>query len=556
MVVVHGRGLPHPVTRRELLALAPAVLATAAQDKKPNVILVISDDQGYGDISLHGNTILQTPNMDRVAREGIRYDQFHVNPVCSPTRASLLTGRHYYRTGVVDTYLGRSMMWPDEVTLPEVLRKAGYRTGHFGKWHLGDHYPLRPMEQGFDLSVSHHGGGIGQPSDIPGGDHYFDATLYRNGEKFKSKGYCTDVFFDEALDFIGKNKDKPFFAYIPTNAPHDPLEVDPKWVAPFQGKVDDFTAKVYGMCANLDMNLGRLIARLDELKLAENTILIFMTDNGPQRDRYNAGMRGRKGMVYEGGLRVPFFVRWPARIKAGHVDNRLAAHIDFFPTIAAACGVPMPKGVKIDGRDIMGKDTSDRTLCFQWHRGDRGRLYENCAAIGPRYKLVNGKELYDLKADAGEKNDIAAQNPNEVARLRREYEAWFRDVEGTRGFKLPSIWLGDPHENPVLLSRQDWRGPKAGWGAKDIGYWEVDVRRVGKYELEVILGTPAESGESVSVSLNSIATTIRPAAGAISIRIKLSDPVPRGIGRLEVIRRSADGKAEMGCHYVQVTRIG
>ena len=535
------------MTRRELFAVA--AIASAGPVKRPNVILVISDDQGYGDISLHGNPVLKTPNMDRVAREGVRYDQFHVNPVCSPTRASLMTGRHYYRTGVVDTYLGRSMMWPDEITLPEILRKAGYRTGHFGKWHLGDHYPMRPMEQGFDVSVSHHGGGIGQPSDIPGGDHYFDATLYRNGAPFKSKGYCTDVFFDEAMHFIGNNAGKPFFVYIPTNAPHDPLEVDPKWVEPYQGKVDDRTAKVYGMVANVDSNLGRLIARLDELKIADNTILVFMTDNGPQWDRYNAGMRGRKGTVYEGGLRVPFFVRWPAKIKAGQVDNRLAAHIDFFPTIAAACGVPLPKGVKLDGRDILGGDRSNRTICFQWHRGDRGRLYENCCAMDSRYKLVNGKELYDLQADPGEKNDIAAANPNEVARLRKEYEAWFHDVESTRNFKLPSIWLGDPHENPVLLTRQDWRGPQAGWDAKSIGYWDVDVRQGGAYELNVLFGRAVDAGETLQVSLNGIAATVNPPAGAKSAKVTFDKPVPKGEGRLEASLGDRGGVA-----YVEVLR--
>lgn len=537
------------MTRRELLALAPAVLATAAPNKKPNVILVISDDQGYGDISLHGNKLLQTPNMDRVAREGVRYDNFHVNPVCSPTRASLMTGRHYYRTGVVDTYLGRSMMWADEVTLPEVLRKAGYRTGHFGKWHLGDHYPLRPMEQGFEVSVSHHGGGIGQPSDIPGGDHYFDATLYRNGVKFKSKGYCTDVFFDEALDFIGKNKDKPFFVYLPTNAPHDPLEVDPKFVEPFQGKVDDRSAKVYGMVANLDQNLGRLIAKLDELKIADNTILIFMTDNGPQWARYNAGMRGLKGTVYEGGIRVPFFVRWPAKIKPGQVDTRLAAHIDFFPTIVNACGVPLPKGVKLDGRDIMGNDRSDRTICIQWHRGDRGRAFQNCCAINSQYKLVNGKELYDLKADPAEATDIAAQHPEIVAKMRKEYEDWFRDVEGTRNFKLPYIWLGDPHESTVLLSRQDWRGPQAGWGPNDIGYWDVDVRNPGRYELNVLFGRAAEAGETLQASLNGVAATVKLDAGAKSAKVVFDKPIPKGEGRLE-----ASLAPKGGVTYVEVSR--
>lgn len=526
-----------------------------AADKRPNVILVISDDQGFGDLSAHGNPVLSTPNMDRIGKEGIRFDQFHVNPVCSPTRASLMTGRYYYRTGVVDTYLGRSMMWPDEVTLPEMLRGSGYRTGIFGKWHLGDHPPLRPQDQGFDETLTLHGGGIGQPSDPPGGDHYFDATLYRNNGPFKSKGYCTDVFFDGAMDFVERHRQRPFFAYIATNAPHDPLEVDERYVKGFE-ELDRPTAKTYGMIRNLDENLGRLLKKLDELKLARNTILIFMTDNGPQRMRYNAGMRGIKGTVYQGGIRVPFFVRWPDRIAPGQVDQHLAAHIDILPTLVEACGARIPAKLKIDGRSLLPLFTGqkwqgDRTLFFQWHRGDRGRLFESCAARNQRYKLVNGVALYDLESDPAEARDIAAEHPEMVAKLRGEYEAWFRDVAATRNFEPPRIYLGDPRERVVLLTRQDWRGEKASWNADGVGHWEVDVRAQGRYDLRLLFAA-LESPVKLEVRLGGVVKSADVAAGASTFVVRL-DGVAKGVSRLAA--ELTGEKGTRGMQYVEVTKV-
>jgi len=296
------------------LAGASALMTSAAfngqtQNQQPNVILVITDDQGYGDLGVHGNQEIQTPNLDSFATESVHFKNFYVCPVCAPTRASLMTGRYNYRTGVVDTYLGRAMMFGDEVTLAHSLGEAGYKTGIFGKWHLGDNYPMRPDDQGFQEALVHKGGGIGQPSDPPG-NTYFDPVLYHNGRDKKYEGYCTDIFTNATIDFIEKNRNQPFFAYLSTNAPHTPLQIHDKYVQPYLDKgLDETTAKVYGMITNLDENMGRLLSRLDELDLSENTIVIFMTDNGAQQSRYNAGLRGRKGTVYEGGIRVPFYIR-------------------------------------------------------------------------------------------------------------------------------------------------------------------------------------------------------------------------------------------------------
>jgi arylsulfatase A-like enzyme len=542
--------------RREFLAASTAALVRAAE-RRPNVVLIMTDDQGFGDVSIHGNDKLKTPNMDRVGREGVRFTQFHVNPVCSPTRASLMTGRYYYRTGVVDTYLGRSMMHADEVTLAEMLGNAGYRTGLFGKWHLGDNYPMRPGDQGFQESVAIKGGGLGQPSDFPGGGSYTDPILLHNGKPTRYKGYCTDIYVNEALKFIQSNRDRPFFVYLPTNSPHTPLEIDQTYVEPFRkAGLDEVTAKIYGMVTEVDKNVGRVLKALDDWKLTENTIVIFMTDNGPQQKRWNAGMRGQKGTVYEGGIRVPFFLRWPAVIKPGTTVDRLAGHIDVVPTLLEACGASPAANVKIDGRSLMpllknpGTAWQDRTMFFQWHRGDAPELYRACAARNQRWKLVNGKELYDLESDSAESKDVSAEHPEIVARLRAEYESWFKDVS-SRGYAPPRIHIGATQENPVILTRQDWRGPRAGWNADSLGYWEVLVTRPAEYEFAVRFA-PAKSDGVVRLSLNGAKLESKIEAGATECRVGKAR-AGKGEGRLEA--EVDTGGSTVGVHYVTVTAL-
>jgi len=330
------------------LGVAPAQTgplrgATRQSGKKPNVIVVITDDQGHGDLGFHGNPVIKTPNLDKLARQSVRMKNFHVSPVCSPTRASLMTGRYNYRTGVVDTFVGRSMMHSDETTIAALLRALGYRTGIFGKWHLGDNYPLRSIDHGFMESLVLTGGGIGQPSDPPGGESYFNPILQHNGKAVRKEDYCTDIFTDAAIDFVGKNKDSPFFCYVAFNCPHGPLEVPKKYHDMYKDKINigqfpkfgfpvgkvnlDETAKIYGMITNIDDNIGRLLAKLDELGIADDTIVIFLTDNGPQQPRYNSGMRGRKASLFEGGTHVPFFVRWPAQLPKDRDVIPIGAHI-------------------------------------------------------------------------------------------------------------------------------------------------------------------------------------------------------------------------------------
>jgi arylsulfatase A-like enzyme len=334
--------------RRDFLSSASAALPLAGcscagrqlrdnSPKRPNVILVLTDDQGYGDLGCHGNDLISTPVMDRFARESVEFTRFYVNPVCAPTRASLMTGRYHHRTGVMGVMSGEALIAPDETTIAALFREAGYRTAIFGKWHLGDNYPRRPIDLGFEEAVVHNGGGLSQPSCPPGvgyhhpehrrkynytlyepfehwisSNNYFDPVLMHNGVEEQYEGYCTDIFFGEAIRYIEAHRQEPFFLYLPANAPHAPEIVREDYLKQYRDKgLDEKTARGYAMITNLDDNFGHLLNRLDTLGLSDNTVIIFMTDNGPQHDRYTGGLRGRKGAFYEGGIRVPFFIRRP-----------------------------------------------------------------------------------------------------------------------------------------------------------------------------------------------------------------------------------------------------
>jgi arylsulfatase A-like enzyme len=558
-----------------LLIVAPALAA------RPNVLIVIADDQGYGDLGCHGNPILKTPNIDAFAKKSTQLTNFYVSPVCSPTRSSLLTGRYNYRTGVVDTFVGRSMMHPDEVTLAEILRDAGYRTGLFGKWHLGDNYPMRPQDQGFQEVLMHRGGGIAQPSDPPGGSSYTDPTLFHNGKQQQFKGYCTDVFTDVAIEFIGAKLEQPFFAYVAFNCPHAPYQVQDKDWQPYKGidlgpnafpKVgspwaakklnEEEIGRAYGMIANLDMNFGRLLA-----KVPDDTLVIFLTDNGPGGVRWNAGLRNRKGTVYEGGIRVPFYARWKGQIPVGRKQDTPAAHIDITPTILEACGVPAPKDVKMDGRSLWPLlrgakvEWDERHLFFQWHRGEVPELQRAFAVRGPRYKLVQaagvqpGKytpkyELFDLSKDPFEEHDLATTEPVLVAELKVRHIEWFRDVESTRNFAGPRIHVGNEKESPTVLTRQDWRGPNAGWAPESKGHWDVFVERAGTYRVTLDFEATQEKRSATVVIGRTTSQADVPAGRS---RVTIQAPTDKGDAKLEAW---VAGKDRVGVKFVEIERVG
>ncbi|MBI3838143.1 MAG: arylsulfatase [Planctomycetia bacterium] len=538
----------------------------AGRSRGPNVLLIVTDDQGWGDVGFHGNSHLKTPHLDRLARASVELEQFYVCPVCSPTRASLLTGRYNYRTGVVDTYLGRSTMAGDEVTLAEMFVAAGYRTGIFGKWHLGDHYPSRAIDQGFQEALVHGGGGIGQPADPPG-NSYFDPVLQHNGEEVKARGYASDIFTDAAMRFISEHSQEPFFAYLAFNCPHTPLQVPREYHERYQSMgLGADTAKVYGMIANIDDNLGRLFAKLEELELQNDTVVIFMTDNGPQQARYNGILNDLKGSVHDGGIRVPCLARWPGKFPAGSKVAQVAAHIDIAPTLLEACGIERPADIAFDGVSLLGLlrgeqvQWPDRMLFFQWHRGDQPERYRACAVRSSRYKLVqpagrDGLEkftaawaLYDMSADAGERHNFIDQNAAVAERMKSAYESWFADVSRTRGYPAPRIIVGTKHENPVTLTRQDWRGPRAGWAEDSLGHWEIEAADAGTYDITLRM-PPQDSAMVVRLRVGELELKASLAEGAQQAIFK-TVPLAAGKNRLE---GSVDRATRtVGVHYVDV----
>ena len=552
-----------------LTACGGADRPASRSESPPNIILIITDDQGWAQVGFRGNDVIQTPNLDRLAAESVNFTRFYVSPVCAPTRASLMTGRYNYRTGVVDTYIGRAMMHSDEVTVAEVLRDAGYKTGIFGKWHLGDNYPLRAMDQGFEQALVHKGGGIGQPSDPPG-TSYFDPILQWNGEQKPYAGYCTDIFFNTAMMFIEQNRDHPFFAYIPTNAPHSPYDVPETYIEPYRAQgLDDKDARIYGMITNIDENVGKLLDLLDQRGLANDTMVIFMTDNGPTTRRYTAGLRARKGSVYEGGIRVPFLVRWPGKFQPRE-EERIAAHIDVLPTLLEAAGADAPGDRKIDGVSLLPRlldpeeQIEDRTLYLQSHRGNVPQRYRAFAAVTQQYKLVQAKhfgrpmpqdarlELYDLAADASEENDLAEQQTEVFEALKKGYEGWFEDVSSTRGYDPPRIPLGTDHENPVILTRQDWRivGPD-GYGDKNLGYWDVEVATTGKYEIRLRFPKQEAAGR-IELALGEALAAASFDTGAESATF---GPFVLAAGPAQLEARLIREDETVGVKYVDVTKV-
>ena len=526
-------------------------LCFADEPSRPNVLLIITDDQGYGDIAFHGNTMIQTPSLDALARQSVRLTNFHVDPTCAETRAALMTGKYSCRVGVWHTIMGRSILRRDEKIMPQYFAEAGYTTGMFGKWHLGDNYPYRPHDRGFQEALYHGGGGVGQSPDAWGND-YFDDTYLRNGKSEKQSGYCTDVWFREATKFIEKHKDQPFFCYIATNAPHSPYNIDPKYAEPYlQNGVPQPMANFYGMIANIDENLGKLLAKLDEWKLAENTIVVFMTDNGTaagvaggagakgkmkdggtERGRdgeswkgFSAGMRAQKGSQYDGGHRVPCFIRWPAKTKSvGDVQpggaGILCAHFCLLPTLLDLCDIEDRPGPDLDGVSLRrrigvyepgdeaaGSEGPPAPIVVHSQRVEHPEKWRKCSVMHFNWRLVDGKELYALGTDPGQSKDIAALHPDVVRKLRGIYEWWWADVS-KRFDEYSDIPLGDLAAPVQQLCCHDWHPADAGaapWnqsGQEGVGkdplvngQWAVEVAADGKYEFTLRMrpeGTPYE----------------------------------------------------------------
>jgi len=472
----------------------------------PNVVLVITDDQGYGDLSCHGNAEIRTPNLDRLYGESVRFTDFHVSPTCSPTRAALMTGKYNNRVGVWHTIMGRSILPGQEVTMAEAFQAGGYRTGIFGKWHLGDNFPSRPSDQGFETSLIHGGGGVGQLPDN-WGNGYFDDTYWRDGKTEAFEGYCTDVWFDGAMEFIEDDPERPFFCYLSTNAPHGPYLVSDKYRDPYlEDGIEEPRASFYGMIENIDDNMGRLLDRLDTLGIADNTILIFMSDNGTAAgfrngNGHNAGMRGTKGSAFDGGHRVPFFVRWlDGGIEGGRDVDALTAHIDVMPTLLELCGLPSPKDVDGVSLSSLLNDNATarpgRVLVADSQRIEYPEQWRQSAVMTERWRLVNGKQLFDINADPGQKTDVASAHPDVVAKLREDYLGWWDHISPTFD-DFPRITIGGDAPDRAMLTSHDWHGENVPWHQRHVlegrpwnGTWKIEVAEAGEYQVKLYRWPP------------------------------------------------------------------
>ena len=521
-----------------LISLNP--LTSSAQNQ-PNIILMLTDDQGYGDIGAHGNPFLKTPHIESIGEEGLEMTHFFAYPNCSASRAAILTGRYPYRTGVTAVTQIDHFMNTSEVTIAEVLGENGYRTGIFGKWHLGDNTPMRPTDQGFQEALVHKGGGIGQAAG-PAGNTYFDPILEHNNVSKKYDGYCDDIFTDAAINFIKEKSDKPFFAYLATNLPHFPLQVPDEKAEPFRkmGLHED-NALTYGMIDNIDGNVGRVMAALKELGIEENTLVIFLSDNGPRHKRskndvypgrWDANLRGTKTSVYECGIRVPFYVSWPKQLSKGNKTATMGTAIDLFPTLLDACQIPLPTDIEIDGKSLLPlwkgqpANLDDRTFMVQMHYGPTPFKYMHFTARTQQYKLVGphsfphgivhqptdhelknvlkNLELFDVERDPSERINLAAKHPEIVDNLLEQYEDWFDEVTEERDAKgVQRIHLGTKAQRNVNLSRFDWGGPRVisrfDYGGprviedNQLGHWQVKTEE-GVYDVSFDLPEITKNG--------------------------------------------------------------
>ncbi len=500
-----------------------------AQAERPNVILILTDDLGIGDLGCHGNPWLKTPEIDAFYEKSVRLTNFHVSPLCTPTRAAIMTGKQPINNGAWATYKGRDALSPNAITMADIFRQNGYKTGLFGKWHLGDNYPSRPTDLGFDVAIHHLAGGVGELSDY-WGNSYFDDVYYVNNQPKQFEGYCTDVWFNETMKFIQQNKNAPFFIYLPTNAPHDPLIVAEKYAAPykpFEGK-DIIDANLYGMIANIDENFGKLYHYLEKESLIENTILIFMSDNGTRfgysRDGkfgYNKGFEGIKGDKKDGGHRVPFFIQWPnGNIKGGIDSNALAEHVDLLPTLINLCELDNLQQNELDGKDVSkilkGEDNYlDDKIGFVHNNQDwrpPSAVDGSCIMKG-EWRLINGVQLYNVEKDPKQEHNVFETYPEVVSELFKENATFVNKAKLNPEYsKLPVNTIGNTAQNEIKLTIQHAIGEDGGiWKCEQVAsgkrnknnMYAIHVERKGAYKIScqrwpkecqgTILGVPSQN---------------------------------------------------------------
>lgn len=473
-----------------------------ADEARPNVLIVLVDDSGYGDFGCHGHPFLKTPHIDRLHAQSVRFTDFHVAPMCSPTRGQLLTGCHGLRTGVTSVTAGRTFIRPEFPTLPQMFSAAGWRTGLFGKWHLGDNHPHRPMDRGFQDVVWGRGWGFTSAPEFA--NTLIDGTLLRGTTEERFPGYITDVCFNEAMRFMRASQQakQPFFCFLPLHAAHVPHVVPPAYSEPYTSKP---AADFFGMLANIDENMGRLEVFLAQSGLADDTLVIFLTDNGGTAGVkiFNGGLRGHKTTYYEGGHRVPCFLRWPRGGFGAPRDlNALTQVQDLVPTLLELTAVPRLPGPEFDGTSLVPVlrgtgELPDRTLMVQYGPGagekdTSGPKEHRAAVLWRQWRLVHGSELYDVVADRAQEHDIAADHPQIVAQLRTDYERWWATVNGRLRDFVP-VAVGNAAEPVVELASSDWqdvyadnaRHIRQGVGGPRGAPWNIQVERAGLYDIEL-----------------------------------------------------------------------
>lgn len=581
---------------RHAVFLIAAVLVTtgraaAATATRPNVVIVLADDQGYGDLSVHGNPVVRTPHMDRLHAESVRFTDFHVTPMCTPTRGQLMTGVDALRNGAMNVSSGRTNLRRDFPTMPEIFAAAGYRTGIFGKWHLGDNYPYRPQDRGFQESIWFPSSHIPSAAGHFNND-YFDDVYRHNGVERKFEGYTTDVFFREAQVWMKKQAERrePFLCYLPLAAAHGPHFVPDRYREPYRNQKPAI-ASFFGMIANIDENLGRLDAFLRDHGLRENTILIFMTDNGTATGDpvFNAGMRGKKIALYDGGHRVPFFIRWPAgKLRAAGDVSALTQVQDVLPTLLELCRVTAPAGARFDGASLAGllrgtgTPPPDRNLVVQFSRMNDPRPKPGDAAVlWRRWRLVADKELFDLATDPAQERNVIDRFPDIASAMRAHYTRWWGGIE-PRLHEISPIHLGSAHENPTLLTPCDWVDVFFDQQAqvrrtKRNGSWSLLIERAGEYEFSlrrwpveadaaIAAPMPAYKGVDGSYAAGDafpvakvemkIGGQIRQQAIAGQEKeVTFKVTLPRGPTELKTWLRDAAGQEIAGAYYVYVRAL-
>ena len=576
--------------RNFLMAAGCAPVMAQQRAERPNVIVILADDQGFGDLSAHGNPRLKTPNLDKLHAEAVRLTDFHVSPMCTPTRAQLMTGRDALTTCAMNVSSGRTLLRRDLPTMAEIFAAAGYRTGLFGKWHLGDSYPYRPEDRGFQEAVWFPSSHIGSASDAWNND-YFNDRYRHNGKLEQYRGYCTDVFFGEAMKWMGTLSTRPFFAYIALNAPHGPLFVADRYRESFK-ELPHNVASFFGMVSNLDDNVGRLEDMLGKSGLRENTILVFLTDNGGTAgvDFYNAGMRGRKIGLWEGGHRVPCLLRWPKGGIAGGRDVDELTHVqDLLPTLTDFCAASTHTSTRFDGvslRPLIERKAAslpDRMLVIQFSRMNVGRpQWGDAAVLWRKWRLVSNQHLYDVRKDPAQEHDVIREHPDIAARMRNHYEQWWKEVSPRLDSFLP-VHIGSDHENPTLLSPTEWadsfldQGTQIRRGERRNGLWHVMVEKSGNYSFSLRrwarevdapmrADLPPHDGEDgdypAGVALPIVKARLMIGGRDLSIPVSSSDReanfnVALGEGRTTMQTWFYDdaGKEISGAYYVYVERL-